>query len=90
VKSATIPGIYSDLCGDSVPAKVGSSWAYKSDDQHVEEKTHSINLNMNSTDDNDNLSGDLWFRVDSGYKQIYSSEFCGRVVSIGRCFLLSL
>ena len=59
MKSATIPG-YSDLCGDSAPAKVGSSWAYKSDDQHVEEKTHSMNLNMNSTDDSDNnLSADL-------------------------------
>jgi nuclear inhibitor of protein phosphatase 1 len=58
VKSAIIPRIYSDLCGDSVPAKVGSSWAYKLDDQHVEEKTHSMNLNMNSTDESDNLSGD--------------------------------
>jgi hypothetical protein len=58
VKSAIIPGIYSDLCGDSVLAKVGPSWTYKLDDQHVKEKTHSMNLNMNSTDDSDNLSGD--------------------------------
>jgi nuclear inhibitor of protein phosphatase 1 len=58
VKSATRPGIYDDLYGDSVPAKVGSSWAYKSDDQPVEEKTRGMNLNMNSADDSDDLFGD--------------------------------
>jgi len=63
VKSTTRPGIYDDLYGDSVPAKVGSSWAYKSDDlsdkaQPVEEKTHSMNLNINSADDSDDLFGD--------------------------------
>ncbi|CAL5006965.1 unnamed protein product [Urochloa decumbens] len=63
VKSKTRSGIYDDLYGDSIPAKVGSSWAYKSDDQldkekAVEGKTHSLNLSMNSADDNDDLFGD--------------------------------
>ncbi|CAO2206443.1 unnamed protein product [Urochloa humidicola] len=63
VKSTTRSGIYDDLYGDSIPAKVGSSWAYKSDDQSdkdkaVEEKTHSSNLSMNSADDSDDLFGD--------------------------------
>ncbi|RCV30661.1 hypothetical protein SETIT_6G113000v2 [Setaria italica] len=63
VKSTTRSGIYDDLYGDSIPAKVGSSWAYKSDDQSdkdkaIEEKTHSLNLSMSSTDDSDDLFGD--------------------------------
>lgn len=63
VKSTTRTGIYDDLYGDSIPAKVGSSWAYKSDDQSdkdkaVEEKTHSLNLSMNSADESDDLFGD--------------------------------
>jgi nuclear inhibitor of protein phosphatase 1 len=63
VKSTTRSGIYDDLYGDSIPAKVGSSWAYKSDDQSdkdkaVEEKTHSSNLSMSSIDDSDDLFGD--------------------------------
>lgn len=62
VKSTTRSGIYDDLFGDSIPAKVGSSWAYKSDDQSDKdkavEKTHISNLNMNSADDSDDLFGD--------------------------------
>ncbi|KAL6894919.1 hypothetical protein ACP4OV_007539 [Aristida adscensionis] len=62
VKSTTRSGIYDDLYGDSVPAQVGSSWA-KSDDQSdkvkdVEDKTPSMNANMNSVDDSDDLFGD--------------------------------
>jgi len=62
VKSTTRSGIYDDLFGDSIPAKVGSSWAYKSDDQSDKdkavEKTHISNSNMNSADDSDDLFGD--------------------------------
>jgi nuclear inhibitor of protein phosphatase 1 len=59
VKSSTRGGIYDNLYGDSVPAQVGSSWAYKSDDQAdkvkaIEEKTPG----MNSADDSDDLFGD--------------------------------
>lgn len=64
VKSTTRGGIYDDLYGDSVPAQVGSSWAYKSDDQAdkvktIKDKTPGINPNMNSADDSDDLFGDL-------------------------------
>lgn len=64
VKSTTRGGIYDDLYGDSVPAKLGSSWAYKSDDQSekvkaVDEKKSSGNVDTNSADDSDDLFGDL-------------------------------
>ncbi|TVU06628.1 hypothetical protein EJB05_49852 [Eragrostis curvula] len=64
VKSTTRGGIYDGLYGDSVPAPVGSSWAYKSDNQSdkvnaVEEKTAGMNSNVNSADDSDDLFGDL-------------------------------
>lgn len=63
VKSTTRGGIYDDLYGDSVPAQVGSSWAYKSDDQAdkvkvIEEKTPGMISNFNSVDDSDDLFGD--------------------------------
>ncbi|CAN6269132.1 unnamed protein product [Urochloa humidicola] len=63
VKSTSRSGIYDGLYGDSIPAKVGSSWAYKSDDQSdkdkaAEEKTYNSNLSMNSADDSDDLFGD--------------------------------
>ncbi|NP_001145775.1 Protein phosphatase 1 regulatory inhibitor subunit PPP1R8 homolog [Zea mays] len=63
VKSTTRPGIYDDLYGDSIATKVGSSWAYKSDDlsdkaQPVEEKTLGMDSNLNSADDSDDLFGD--------------------------------
>ncbi|KAL6593286.1 hypothetical protein ACP70R_049039 [Stipagrostis hirtigluma subsp. patula] len=62
VKSTTRGGIYDDLYGDS-PAQLGSSWAYKSDDQSdkvkdIEDKAPSTNLNMNAADDSDDLFGD--------------------------------
>jgi nuclear inhibitor of protein phosphatase 1 len=58
VKSTTRGGIYDDLYGDSVPAKLGSSWAYKSDSQSeqvkaVNEKKSSKNVGTNSADDSD-------------------------------------
>lgn len=61
VKSTTRGGMYDDLYGDSVPAKLGSSWAYKSDGQPeqvkvVDEKKSS---KANSADDSDDdLFGD--------------------------------
>ncbi|KAJ1260655.1 hypothetical protein BS78_10G249700 [Paspalum vaginatum] len=63
VKSTTRGGIYDDLYGDSFPAKVGSSWAYNSDDhsdkaKHVEEKSHGTNSEINSAVDSDDLFGD--------------------------------
>lgn len=63
VKSTTRGGIYGDLYDDSVPAKLGSSWAYKSDDQSeqvkaVDEKKSSRNADTNSADDSDDLFGD--------------------------------
>ncbi|GJN35174.1 hypothetical protein PR202_gb23933 [Eleusine coracana subsp. coracana] len=63
VKSTTRGRIYDDLYGDSVAAQVGSSWAYKSDDQTdkvkaIEEKTPGMKSNMNSADDSDDLFGD--------------------------------
>ncbi|WVZ78706.1 hypothetical protein U9M48_026371 [Paspalum notatum var. saurae] len=63
VKSTTRGGIYDDLYGDSFPAKVGSSWAYKPDDHSdkaktVEEKTHGTNSEINSAVDSDDLFGD--------------------------------
>ncbi|XP_062191532.1 protein phosphatase 1 regulatory inhibitor subunit PPP1R8 homolog [Phragmites australis] len=59
VKSTARGGIYDDLYEYSVPGQVGSSWAYKSDDQSdkvkaVEEKAP----RMNSADDSDDLFGD--------------------------------
>jgi nuclear inhibitor of protein phosphatase 1 len=58
VKSTTRGGMYDDLYGDSVPAKLGSSWAYKSDNQSVQikavdEKKSSQNLGKISADDSD-------------------------------------
>lgn len=58
VKSTTRGGMYDDLYGDSVPAKLGSSWAYKSDNQSeqvkaVDGKKSSKNVDTNSADDSD-------------------------------------
>lgn len=63
VKSTTRGGIYDDLYGDSLPAKVGSSWAYKSDDHSdnakpIEEKKDITNSDDNSAVDSDDLFGD--------------------------------
>ena len=64
VKSTTKGGMYDDLYGDSVPAKLGSSWAYKSDNQSeqvkaVDEKKSSKNVGKKSADDSDDdLFGD--------------------------------
>ncbi|CAM0910526.1 unnamed protein product [Alopecurus aequalis] len=64
VKSTTKGGMYDDLYGDSVPAKLGSSWAYKSDNQSeqvkaVDGKKSSKNVGTNSADDSDDdLFGD--------------------------------
>ncbi|ONM06862.1 SMAD/FHA domain-containing protein [Zea mays] len=44
VKSTTRPGIYDDLYGDSIATKVGSSWAYKSDDLSGEDTWHGFKL----------------------------------------------
>lgn len=61
VKSAPKGGMYDDLYGDSVSAKVGSSWAYKSDahaasTRNVEEKLP--NQVHNASSDSDDLFGD--------------------------------
>uniref|UniRef100_A0ACD5ZWP3 Uncharacterized protein n=1 Tax=Avena sativa TaxID=4498 RepID=A0ACD5ZWP3_AVESA len=58
VKSTTRGGMYDDLYGDSVPAKLGSSWAYKSDNhpeqvKAVDEKKSSKNVGANAADDSD-------------------------------------
>lgn len=64
VKSTSRGGMYDDLYGDSVPAKLGSSWAYKSDGQPeqvkvVDEKKSSRDVGANSADDSDDdLFGD--------------------------------
>ncbi|KAF0899318.1 hypothetical protein E2562_018216 [Oryza meyeriana var. granulata] len=64
VKSTAKGGIYDDLYGDSAPAQLGSSWAYRSDDQAekvkaADGKRSSGNMDTNSADDNDDLFGDL-------------------------------
>ncbi|XP_006659298.2 protein phosphatase 1 regulatory inhibitor subunit PPP1R8 homolog [Oryza brachyantha] len=64
VKSTSKGGIYDDLYGDSVKAQLGSSWAYRSDDQAekvkaTDEKRSSGNMDANSAHDNDDLFGDL-------------------------------
>ncbi|VAH00478.1 unnamed protein product [Triticum turgidum subsp. durum] len=64
VKSTSRGGMYDDLYGDSVPAKLGSSWAYKSDGQPeqvkvVDEKKSSRDVGANPADDSDDdLFGD--------------------------------
>lgn len=64
VKNTTKGGMYDDLYGDSVPAKLGSSWAYKSDNQSeqvkaVDVKKSSKNVGTKSADDSDDdLFGD--------------------------------
>ncbi|KAG1364301.1 putative protein phosphatase 1 regulatory inhibitor subunit PPP1R8 [Cocos nucifera] len=66
VKSTTKSGIYDDLYGDSFSGKVGSSWAYKPDEQagstkSIEEKPVSSaggKNNVSSADDSDDLFGD--------------------------------
>ncbi|XP_048561873.1 protein phosphatase 1 regulatory inhibitor subunit PPP1R8 homolog [Triticum urartu] len=64
VKSTSRGGMYDDLYGDSVPAKLGSSWAYKSDGQPeqvkvVDEKKYSRDVGANPADDSDDdLFGD--------------------------------
>lgn len=66
VKATPKGGIYDDLYGDSLPIKVGSSWAYKSDGKvdgvtkSVEGKALSpirVNPDANSLDDSDDLFG---------------------------------
>ncbi|KAL5222044.1 hypothetical protein ABZP36_026757 [Zizania latifolia] len=64
VKSTSRGGIYDDLYGDSVPAQLGSSWAYRSDYQSekvkaADEQKSSGKVDTNSADDSDDLFGDL-------------------------------
>lgn len=65
VKSSSKGGIYDDIYGDSFSGKVGSSWAYKSDDGEgitnklISEKLlTSGKLNDASAEDSDDLFGD--------------------------------
>lgn len=64
VKNTSKGGIYDDIYGDSISAKVGSSWAYKKDDREgntnkiVVGKPSSGKPNDDSAEDSDDLFGE--------------------------------